>query len=98
MTPSWRTSLWAGGRIFAAYLENVRTRVKIFEPNGSEAGELELPDLGSASGIRGRWESPEAFFSFNSFHIPTTIYRYDIRKKTRDVWARLEVPIEGEKS
>ena len=86
----------AGGRIFAAYLENVRTRVKIFEPNRSEAGELELPDLGSASGIRGRWESPEAFFSFNSFHIPTTIYRYDIRKKTRDVWARLEVPIEGE--
>ena len=86
----------AGGRIFAAYLENVRTRVKIFEPNGSEAGELELPDLGSASGIQGRWESPEAFFSFTSFHIPTTIYRYDIRKKTRDVWAQLDVPIDSD--
>ena len=86
----------AGGRIFAAYLENVRTRVKIFKPNGSGAGELELPDLGSASGIQGRWKSPEAFFSFTSFHIPTTIYRYDIRKKTRDVWAQLDVPINSD--
>ena len=64
----------AGGRIFAAYLENVRTRVKIFEPNGSEAGELELPDLGSASGIRadGRVRKLSSASILSTFRPPFT--------------------------
>jgi prolyl oligopeptidase len=45
----------------------------------------------------GRWSSNEAFFTFNSFHIPTTIYRYDVARGRQDVWARLDIPIDSEK-
>jgi prolyl oligopeptidase len=41
-------------------------------------------------------ESNEAFYTFDSFHIPMTIYRYNIAKATQEVWARQEDPIASE--
>jgi prolyl oligopeptidase len=47
--------------------------------------------------VRGRWQGREAFFQFSSFHIPTTIYRYDVASGSQEVWARLNVPIDSDK-
>src|SRR3990170_240394 len=69
------TSL-AGCKVFVGYLENVRSSVKVFTPEGRPAGAIPLPALGSVSGLNGQWDKSEAFFAFASFHIPTTIYRY----------------------
>jgi prolyl oligopeptidase len=55
--------------------------------------DIAFPAIGSVSGVSGEWQSDEAFFAFSSFHIPTTIYRYDVAKGSQEVWARLEVPI-----
>ena len=87
----------AGGNIFVNYLENVKSRVKVFEPDGEHTADIAFPAIGSVSEVGGRWESREAFFAFSSFHIPTTIYRYDVSKLRREVWARLEVPVESDK-
>ncbi len=87
----------AGGKVFVNYLENVKSRVKVFEPDGEHTADIVFPAIGSVSEVGGRWESREAFFAFSSFHIPTTIYRYDVSKLRREVWARLEVPVESEK-
>ena len=87
----------AGGKLFVNYLENVKSRVKVFEPGGEHIADITFPAIGSVSEVRGRWESPEAFFTFSSFHIPTTIYRYDASKLRGEVWARLEVPVESDK-
>jgi prolyl oligopeptidase len=83
----------AGGRLFVRYLENVLPHVRIFDPQGKPQGEITFPSIGSASGLRGEWTKNEAFFTFNSFVTPPTIYRYDIAKGTREVWARENVPI-----
>ncbi len=83
----------AGGKLFANYLENVRSKISIFDANGRYLRDIELPGLGTATGISGRWESPEAFFTFTSFHIPTTIYRYEINRARRRVWSQLQVPL-----
>ncbi len=85
----------AGGRLFVDYLHNVRSRVKVLEPDGRPVREISFPALGSVSGIGGRWDSTEAFYSFTSFHIPTTIYRYDTSSGQQDVWARLNVPLDA---
>lgn len=86
----------AGGKLCVNYLQNVVSRVKVFDPNGRHRRDITPPALGSISGVFGRWSSNEAFFSFNSFHIPTTIYRYDVARGRQDVWARLDIPIKSE--
>jgi prolyl oligopeptidase len=82
-----------GGKIFVRYLENVLAKIRIFDAEGKPQGEMAFPEIGNLSGIHGRWDSPEAFFTFVSFVTPPTIYRYDAARGTRSVWARENVPI-----
>jgi prolyl oligopeptidase len=85
-----------GGRLVVNHLENVQARVRVFDPTGRFLAEIPLPGIGSVSGLRGRWGSPEVFYAFSSFHIPTTIYRYDVNTGASEVWASLNVPIRSE--
>jgi prolyl oligopeptidase len=85
----------AGGRLFVRTLEDVRSRVKIHGPDGAPAGEIAFPTLGTVSGVQGRWGSPEAFFSFTSFHVPSAIHRYDVRTGSRTDWAVPKVPFDS---
>ncbi len=87
----------AGKKLFVNYLENVVSKVKIFEPDGKLVREISFPTLGTVSGVRGRWKRNEAFFVFTSFHVPTTIYRYDVKKGDKKVWAKLDVPVDSDK-
>ncbi|HYP28324.1 MAG TPA: prolyl oligopeptidase family serine peptidase [Blastocatellia bacterium] len=85
-----------GGKLFASYLDNVASQVKVFEPSGKHVRDITLPSIGSASAVYGRWNSDEAFFTFNSFARPTTIYRYQVSTAKQDVWARINVPVKGD--
>jgi len=85
----------AGGKVFVRYLENVQSKVRIFDADGKQQGEISFPEVGTLSGVRGRWGSPEAFFTFNSFVTPPTIYRYDVSKGTRSIWSKESVPIKS---
>ncbi len=86
-----------GGKLIVNYLENVVAHVKVFDPEGRFLREIPLPAIGSVSGMRGRWGSPEVFYAFSSFHIPTTIYRYDVTTGTSEVWATLQVPVRSDR-
>jgi prolyl oligopeptidase len=101
VVPTGKTSIQgvstAGGRLFVRYLENVLPRIRIFGPQGKPQGEITFPSVGSASGLRGDWGKNEAFFTFMSFVTPPTIYRYDIAKGTREVWAKEKVPFASDR-
>ncbi len=86
----------AGGKIFVSYLENVIPRVGIFDIDGHSQGEISFPTLGSVGGVNGRWDSDETFFSYSSFAIPPTIYRYDVATGEKTVWSKLDVPINSD--
>lgn len=86
-----------GGKLAVLYTKNATSLVRLFEPSGKFLRELPLPAIGSVSGLSGRWSSAETFYSFTSFHIPTTIYRYDIAAATQEIWAKLPVPIDSSK-
>ncbi|HEY6298379.1 MAG TPA: prolyl oligopeptidase family serine peptidase [Candidatus Binatus sp.] len=77
-----------GGKLVVASLEEVRSRVRVFEPDGTFVREVELPGAGTAAGFTGRWERSESFFYFSSFDHAPTIYRYDLATGERDVWWR----------
>ena len=76
------------------YVRNVVSQVKIFDLDGKPAGEIRLPSLGAISGSSGSWDSNEIFVSFESFNIPSTIYRYDLRGGELKAWVTPKVPID----
>jgi prolyl oligopeptidase len=49
-------------------------------------GELPLPGIGTVGEIQGRQGDNEIFYSFTSFLNPTTIYRYDVKARTNEVF------------
>lgn len=77
---------FVGDRIFANYLKDAHSVVRIFDRNGRSKGDVQLPGIGSAGGFQGKAKSKETFFSYTSFASPSTIYRYDIAKNKTSVY------------
>ena len=83
-----------GGRLAVSYLQDVQPRMAIHELSGALVRDIAFETLGSVGGGAGRWTSDGAFFTFQSYHRPNTIYRYDLASGDRAVWAQVEVPID----
>ncbi len=83
-----------GGKLVVTYIEDVRTRVRVFEPDGTYLHDIEMPGAGTAAGFWGRWERSETFYAFSSFSRPPAIYRYDLATRARHVWWRHEGAID----
>jgi prolyl oligopeptidase len=75
----------AGDRVVARYLEDARTVVRFYEKDGTPAGELEPPGIGTLS-VRGEPGDPELYYAFTSFTYPTTIYRYDLETGQSEIF------------
>ena len=86
-----------GGKLVITTTENVIPHTKILDTNGKLVRELPSPTLGTISGLFGRWSSNEAFYSFTSYHMPSTIYRYDVATGKQAVWFASRVPIDSAK-
>jgi prolyl oligopeptidase len=83
-----------GGKMAVLSKQDVVSRLKLYEPNGKLIREVSTPGMGSLSGLGGYWDNPEAFYSFNSFHMPQTIYRYDLATGKQSIWFQAKVPIQ----
>ena len=66
-----------GGRIVARYMHDASTVVRLVELDGSQAGTVELPGIGTAAGFSGKLDDPETFFVFRSYNSPGMINRLD---------------------
>jgi prolyl oligopeptidase len=58
------------------YLEDASSVLRRFTLDGKSRGRIALPGIGSVASFRG---SSEAYYSFASFNVAPTIYRYDAR-------------------
>ena len=87
------TAAALGGRLAVSYLQEVQPRVAIHELDGTHIRDIAFDTVGSVGGGAGRWTSDEAFFTFQTFHVPSTIYRYDIETGEQSVWAAPESPV-----
>jgi prolyl oligopeptidase len=67
-----------GNNFFASYLRDARSEIKQFDLAGKLVRTVELPGIGTASGIGGKRNDTEAFYSFAGFTTPTRIYRFDL--------------------
>jgi prolyl oligopeptidase len=84
-----------GGKVIGQYTHNAASELKVFDSNGKSESSIALPALGSVGTISGRWESPELFFSFESFNFVPAIYRFDMKQAKAEVWARNNVQLDS---
>lgn len=85
-----------GGRIYAEYLEDVKSVVRAFALDGEALGVVDLPGVGSASAFSGEPDDMEAFFSFSSFNRPGTIFRLDIESGEQEIFKQADAPFNSE--
>ena len=87
----------AGGHVVLSYVHNVSAEVRVFDIDGKLQKQMEFPTLGAVNEMSGQWDAPDAFVSFSSFVVPTTIYRFDTATGNQSEWARIAVPVDAEK-
>ena len=80
-----------GNQLIASYLVDAKTEVRTYNLDGRQTGKVTLPGIGTAGGFSGDAEDTETFYSFASYNMPTTIYRYDSASGQTSVWAQPRV-------
>ncbi len=85
-----------GGAIIAGYMQDAQTIVKIFDLDGSHAGDVNLPGIGTASGFGGKFDDPETFFTYTSFDTPTTVNRLDVGTGEVSVFRQPDVDFDSD--
>jgi prolyl oligopeptidase len=66
-----------GDKLLCAYLHHAASRLRVFSLEGRLLKELELPEIGTVGNVSGKKGEPLAFFSFQSFLRPNTIFSLD---------------------
>ena len=80
-----------GDQFVARYLHNAHSRVVFYDLSGKAVKELELPGLGTVSGVRGDRDDDELFYGFTSFLTPPSIYRYDVKAGKSELFRKSDV-------
>ena len=70
------------GTLVVSYLHNASDQILLFDLSGHTAGTIELPAIGSLTGISGRPEDDEMFVGFTSFTYPPASFRYEFTTRT----------------
>jgi prolyl oligopeptidase len=77
------------------WMTDARSTLRIYETDGSNPTEVNLPGIGSVPELHGRRKHREAFYAFTSFIYPTTIYRYDFVKQASTVFRKPRVDFDA---
>ena len=75
-----------GGKMFVERLHDVKSELTIYTLEGVKTGEIALPGVGAGSGLSGRPEDMDGFYSFESIITPPTVFHYDVRTGKSDVF------------
>ena len=82
-------------RFYVLRLHDVKSELTIYTLDGKPSGTIQYPGIGSGSGLRGRPEDKDGFYSFESIIAPPTIYHYDTRSGKSEVFYAAKVPFDS---
>jgi prolyl oligopeptidase len=80
------------GRLATHELQNATSHVRLYSPEGTPQSEVELPSIGSVTGIGGEWTGRRMALSFTSFVQPQTAYTVDLETSVARVFAQGDLP------
>lgn len=70
------------GQLGLLSLQDVASVVRLYALDGNLVRNVQMPGLGTASGLIGRFDRPEIFYAFTSPLQPITAYVYDAKANT----------------
>jgi prolyl oligopeptidase len=78
---------FGSGYIFASYMQDAVSLIKQYDFAGKFVREVNLPGVGTASGFGTKhMDETEMYFSFQNYHTPSSIYRYDAKLGTYELY------------
>jgi prolyl oligopeptidase len=67
-------------------MQDAKSLLAVFGQDGTALGQIQLPGIGTVSGLSGREDESEMFFAFTSFTYPTTNFRTDLATGKTEVF------------
>ncbi|WP_114634345.1 prolyl oligopeptidase family serine peptidase [Vibrio splendidus] len=86
-----------GGYLFAHYMVDVVSKIEQLDYQGNLVREIYLPDLGTASGLGGKKEQTQLYYTFTNYVTPPTIFSFDVESGNSEIYQRSESPFESDK-
>ncbi|HET8808855.1 MAG TPA: prolyl oligopeptidase family serine peptidase [Flavobacteriaceae bacterium] len=86
----------AGGSFFAEYMVDAVSKVKQYDYEGNLIREVELPGIGTAGGFGGKKEDKFLYYRFTNYITPTSIYKYNIKEGTTELYFRPNIDFNPE--
>lgn len=65
------------GYIFTSYMKDALSLIKQYDYKGKLIREVSLPGIGTASGFGSKKNWKDIYYSFQNYHTPGSIYKYD---------------------
>jgi prolyl oligopeptidase len=84
-------AILAGDRIISTYMQKAISKAFVYDMNGKFLHEMELPGLGTLTGISGKPGDKIAFYGFTGFLYPSTIFKYDVANNKSTVYNASEI-------
>jgi prolyl oligopeptidase len=81
----------AGDKIITSYMVDAKSKLEVYDQKGKYLYDIELPAIGSVSQVNGSLKSNELFYTFKSFTIAPTVYKYDLSENKFEVFFAPEI-------
>ncbi|MCF7506020.1 prolyl oligopeptidase family serine peptidase [Vibrio sp. L3-7] len=85
-----------GGYLFAHYMVDVVSKIEQLDYQGNLVREIHLPGLGTASGLGGKNEQTQLYYTFTNYVTPPTIFSFDVESGSSEIYQRSESPFESD--
>ncbi|WP_373952142.1 prolyl oligopeptidase family protein [Vibrio pomeroyi] len=86
-----------GGYLFAHYMVDVVSKIEQLDYQGNRVRELHMPGLGTASGLGGKKEQTQLYYTFTNYVTPPTIFCFDVESGRSEIYQLSESPFESDK-
>ena len=85
-----------GGYLFAHYMVDVVSKIEQLDYQGNLVREIHLPGLGTVSGLGGKKEQTQLYYTFTNYVTPPTIFSFDVELGSSEIYQRSESPFESD--
>ena len=86
-----------GNRFYLAYEHDAYTQLAIAATSGAHLGSIALPGIGHASPPTARRQDRIAYYTYTSYSVPTTIYRFDTKTDESTLYFHSKVAFDSSK-
>ncbi len=85
----------SAGKFVATYMHDAVNRIALFNLDGTAAGDIKLPGIGSVTAISGKFKDAELFIGYSSYLAAGTTLRHDLASGQTTTWDETKVAFDA---